>query len=358
MSVDGFAPGPPPGLVTVGSLEVWPWTGVDLSGTISDPMNLLFAGEVDLLSLRAALLALDGNRTAFGFPSSYPFDCTWSDAHGEMQATYTTGAGWVGNAIQLQCGSYDPLRFHVRLFDAGEWVVGAVHLDLLIPNTPQHQVIAWELAQTLLTVDFVRGGLLGAAPASVSLSAAGPIQAIPQPIYNGIPDPLKVAIGFPPGPTSDPAVPVPSDGVATLLTLAQRQPVSADTEAYALVLPFNQVIPRPFCSQGPGDFVLIQGPVEITVSTRVNARGVLESHNTLRGDLDVTPIDIGTGLPSGPTTRALISQIDNAGIGPEGTRVNAVQLRKSLPAGDAFLKNHLETGPNGSARFASSEVCG
>ncbi len=357
MSANGSAPPPPAGLVNVGSLEFWPWTGRDLSGIIADPMNLLFTGDVDLVSLRAALLALDGNRTSFGFPGSPPFDCTWNDAHGGIQTTYTNRAGWVANAIQLQCGTYDPLRFHIRLFDAGDHVVAAVHFDLLIPNTPEHQVLSWELPQQLVMVDFIRSGLLAAPPGFQPVSAPGHVQEIPKPIYDGIPDALKVAVGLPPGPAPGPSVPVPNDGVATVLNLGVQAPVVAEYEEYSLTLPFNQVIPRPFCSQGPADFVLVQGPVDVSVSTRVNRLGRLESHNTLRGDLSVTPIDISTGQPSGSTFDAQISQIDNTGVGPSGTRANAVLQRKAIPATTAFLSTHLVTGPNGSARFTSSEKC-
>jgi len=132
---------------------------------------------------------------------------------------------------------------------------------------------------------------------------------------------------------------------------------TAEADDYALSLPFGQVIPRPFCSQGPADFVFVQGPVDISVSTRVNGRGVLQSHNVLRGDLDVTPMDISRGLPSGPTFRAQISQTDNTGVGPSGTHVDAVQQRKAVPSTTAFLSIHRVTGPNGSARFTSSERC-
>jgi hypothetical protein len=356
-SVDAAAPPPPAGLVTFGSLQLWPWTGRDLSGETADPMNLIFTGDVDVVSLRAALMALDGNRTAFGFPAQPPFDCTWKDAHGEMQTTYSSGDGWVGSAVQLECGDYAPVRFHVRLFAAGAWVLGAVHFDLLIPGTPQHQVLAWELPQQLVTVDFVRSGLLAAAPAFEPVSAAGAVQAIPKPIYDGIPDALKVALGLPPGPAAGPGVPVPNDGVATVLTVGSAATVVADVVEYDLTLPFNQVIPRPFCSAGPTDFVLVQGPVDITVRTEVDGTS-LESHNTLRGDLDITPIDISTGQPSGPTFKAQISQIDNAGVGSSGTRVDAVLQRKALPPGVGFLQTRLVTGPNGLARFMSSEKCG
>lgn len=76
----------PSPLVTVNlgasSLEFWPFTGNDFSGTPQDPINLLFAGESDPRALRAALLFLDGDRTAFGFPNVFPFNCTWIDAIG------------------------------------------------------------------------------------------------------------------------------------------------------------------------------------------------------------------------------------------------------------------------------------
>jgi hypothetical protein len=358
LSVEGFAPPPPSGLVGVGSIQVWPWTGRDLDETIADPMNLVFTGDVDIVSLRAALMSLDGDRTSFGFPSAYPFNCTWNDASGEMQTAYTSGDGWVSNGVQLQCGNYDPLRFHIRLFAAGNAVVAAVHFDLLIPNTPQHQVISWELPQQLVTVDFVRSGLLAAAPAPAAVSAPGPVQSIPKPIYDGIPDALKVAAGLPPGPAPGASVPIPSDGVATVLNIGTRASVTAGVDEYEMTLPFNQVIPKPFCSAGPLDYVLAQGPVEISVSTRVNDRGELVTRNTLRGDLSVTPFDVLTQTPSGATYKAQISEIDNVGVGPSGTRVNAVQQRKAVPPQAGFLESHLVTGSNGSARFTSSEKCG
>lgn len=183
------------------------------------------------------------------------------------------------------------------------------------------------------------------------------MQVIPKPVYDGIPDALKVALGLPPGPAPPAGVPVQNDGVATVLDLGTRAPVVADLVEYDLALPFNQVIPRPFCSQGPADFVLVQGPVDLTVSTRVNAQGWVTTHNSLRGDLSITPIDISTGLPSGPPFAAQISQIDNAGVGSNGTRVNAVQIRKALPPGVGFLKTHLVTGGVGTAQFTASEKC-
>jgi hypothetical protein len=334
LAVHGYAPAAPTGLVTVGDLSLWPWTGRDLDETVADPMNLIFFGDVDLVSLRSALLSLDGDRTAFGFPADYPFNCTWTDASGSMQSAYSDGAGWVGNAIQLQCGGYDPLRFHIRLFDAGEAVIAGAHFDLLIPNTAEHQVLSWDLPQDLVMVDMMRGGF-AALPEFVPVNEDAPVQAIPKPLYDQIPDELKVAV----------------------FTVQGLPSPSADLVEYAMELPFNLTVPRPFCSQGPADFVHILGPVHLTVRARVNAKGRLESHNTVRGDLSITPIDVSTGQPSGPSFMAQISEVDNTIVGPNGTSVNAVLQRKGVPTSHGFLRTHLVTGPNGSARFAYSEKC-
>ena len=72
--------------VTWGSETVsfWPYTGENFSGTPSDPVNLVFAGHVTPLEIRAALLALDGNRTGCGLPNMFPFNTTWADCIGNV----------------------------------------------------------------------------------------------------------------------------------------------------------------------------------------------------------------------------------------------------------------------------------
>jgi len=94
---------------------VWPYTSADLTDRPSDPLNLVFAGEADPRQIRAALFALDGNRTAIGLPDVFPFNCTWSDAIGRQQAAWAEAEGWQGSAVQLQCGAYDTLRVHLRM---------------------------------------------------------------------------------------------------------------------------------------------------------------------------------------------------------------------------------------------------
>ncbi len=362
MSAVTPAPAPPPGLVSVSfgseTAEIFPWLGRDFAGLISDPVNLIFVGKVDVVSLRAALMSLDGDRTDFGFPAGYPFDCTWTDASGDMLTAYSADGGWVSNPVQLQCGSYDPLRFHIRFFEAGTWILGGVHLDYLIPNTPYHQVLSWEVPKRLILADLQRSGLLDpSAPfAVVPLTAPGGVQEIPAALYNEIPEDLKTLAGLTPGSTTAP-VPVMSDGQAAILNLAKRAPVAAGETQSDFVVPFDMVVPKPFCPQSESDNVLIQGPLHLTTRTRVNSQGRLESHNTLRGELEVTPIDVTTGLPRGRSFRALISGMDNTGVGPNGSHVSATLKQMALPPGTGQQTMHLVTGPNGLAYLTFRERC-
>jgi hypothetical protein len=44
---------------------------------------------------------------------------------GAVQTSYAASSGWTGSAVQLQCGSYASLRFHLRLFEMGGQTLGA-----------------------------------------------------------------------------------------------------------------------------------------------------------------------------------------------------------------------------------------
>lgn len=365
LAVGEVAPAPPAGLFEVAfggaSIHVWPYTGNDLAGTAADPVNLLFTGHVDVLSLRAALLQLDGDRTAFGLPNTFPFNCRWTDANGSVQTVYTDGDGWVANPVQLECGAYSPLRFHLRLFPAGNWVVGAVHFDLLIPGTPDHQVISWELARQMVLVDFLRSGRLdGVMPMGETpvMSSAPAFRDIPAVIYDGMPAELKFAIGGPPSSGGE-AVPLASSGTATILNIAQPADVADGQTASDLVLPFDQVIPRPFCLLGPNDVVQVSGQIRVTTLVEI-LDGKLTSHNTLGGDLVVTPLDIQTGGPSGEPFMARVDYRYQTGVGPTGASVNVLERILAIPPaadGHGSLETHLNTGPNGAAHYTTRERC-
>jgi hypothetical protein len=300
----------PPGLVelTPGgtTTSIWPYTGTDFSGVGQDPINLVFTGNADPTQIRAALAGLDGNRTAFGFPAAFPFDCTWSDAMGAVQTSYGSPDAWTGSAVQLECGPYGPLRFHLRLFRHGEITLGAAHFELLIPGTADHQVLSWELAERFLTVDFVRSGLLGAAPSQTGMINDAPtFRTIPAVIYNGVPIPLRAAIGGPLGNVTS-AVGIGSDGSATVLALAGAVEVTASEDVEELVITYGQVVPKPFCATSPASLIRIDGPVTLRQRAQTTATGEYIANFMATGSLVITPIDPATGAPSGPSYRAQI----------------------------------------------------
>ncbi len=65
-------PPPPTPLVQAGlggsNLTFWPYVGTTLDCQGSDPVNLIFVGHASPAEIRAALMALDGDRGAMGLP--------------------------------------------------------------------------------------------------------------------------------------------------------------------------------------------------------------------------------------------------------------------------------------------------
>lgn len=348
-SEDGLAPPPdgprtplldataaPPGpLHTIalenGSLSIWPYTGVDFSGTPQDPINLAFTGQADPRVIRQALMSLDGNRTGFGMPAVYPFNCTWSDAIGDLQTGYSAAAGWVGSSIQLSCGTYGPVRFHVRLFEAGLVTMANAHFEVLIPGTADHQVLSWELAEQLVSVDMLRTGLLDAGqPVSgTGMINDAPFRAIPEQIYNALPANLKSLIGGPAGSVSTP-VPIGTDGQASVFKMVSRPSGPSAGSAQSFVITYGQIIPRPFCADGP-EFLLVEGPVSLQKSVNVSERGALTSRFDASGRLRLTPVDPSSGQPIGETYEAEVSDHQVTSFDDQGGRAEGLQLQTELP---------------------------
>jgi hypothetical protein len=365
---NAVADGPPPApLATIAfgdrTLEFWPFTGTDFSGTPADPVNVIFLGQGDPRAIRAGLMMLDGRRAGFGFPDAFPFDCTWQDAIGGVQTAYTTSVGWTGSAVQLACGPYGPVRFHLRLFGAGAWTVANAHFEVLIPGTTEHQVLNWEIAEQLVVVDLLRSGLLDA---QVPLVPTGPInpspfREIPALVFNGLPAELRAVAGGPPGDVSGP-VPLLSDGSATVLNVAASagaEPVVARQE---LVITFDQVIPKPFCVSGAGAFLQVNGPVRLRQQVVVTAAGGLVSQFHALGTLDVVPVDVSRGVPVpvGSPYRAHVVEHHRGVVTDATTLVSSLQLQAELPPGGSArgrIAARLEVGPGSSSRYTLAVRC-
>jgi hypothetical protein len=333
--------------VGAGSARILPYLTDDLV-TSQDPVNLVFTGAADPRDIRNALLGLDGNR-GVPFPPVFPFTCTWSDAIGGLMAGYGEDAGWGGAAVQLQCGQYGPIRFHVRLIKLGPFTIGNGHFELLIPGTTDHQVLSWELAEQLVTYDLARTGLLGgAAIPTPTINSAPAHRAIPAVIYNLLPADLRALIGGPAGNVSA-DVGIATDGHATSFLLVGAAPASVPTTEQHEVLQFNQVIPKPFCGSGPADFLLVQGPVALDQNVRTLPTGEVRQTFRADGSLLAVPIDILTGLPTGGPIRAEVGEQQDSRSDGNGGWVMGVQHQRLLPAGgagagDLMIRIHIAPG--------------
>ena len=295
-------PAPSP-LVTVSageeSLEFWPYTASDFSGTPKDPINLIFIGQADPLEIRAALLSLDGDRSALGMPPMPPFNSVWhDDIEGDIQATYATGSQWAPGAIQLVCGDYSQIRFHLRLFKAGAWTLGGVHFEVLIPGTTTHQVLSWELAEQFVMGDIMRTGLLDPDVPMIPTDQINeaPYGAIPAIIYNGLPVELRGLIGGPLGDVTE-DVPIVNDGHTAILNLASAVVAEPSIRNNQFVVQFGQVVPKPFCSSGPYDYVYVSGPITLTEEIEYADEGTYTASFHAEGELSVTPVNPMTGEP-------------------------------------------------------------
>jgi hypothetical protein len=362
---------PPSGLTAVSfgtsSLTLWPYTGESLDGTPADPVNLIFVGNVDPVKIRAALLSLNANRPPF--PPVYPFNATWSDAIGNVQTNYSEGEGWQGSVIQLQLGAYGPVRLHLRLWrtgapfgSGGTWTVGAAHFELVIPGTADHQVLAWELPQQVVLVDMLRSGLLDATtPFATSgvINQTPSYRTIPPPIYNGIPDALKSLAGLPPGPSGVP-VAIPNDGRATIFHVTGEAAPQTGHFSDAFSLTYNQIIPKPFCSDGPLDFVRVSGPVTLSRTTDVDGTGRYQYHSQIAGRITVTPIDVTQNppVPSGASFEANVSELQQGATDPLRSWVMA-ESRRILPqdGGAELFMSRLRVGSDGQQSYRASSRC-
>jgi len=359
------APAPSP-LVSVGigaaTLELWPYTGVNFSGAPQDPINVIFFGKADPRDIRTALLSLDGDRTAVGMPDAPPFNQTWQDAIGDVQSGYGGPDGWTGSVIQLSCGDYSEPRFHIRLFQVGDWTVANVHFEILIPGTTDHQVLSWELAEQFVVADFMRSGLLDGAVPLVPTSQINdsPFRTIPTFIYNELPVELRALIDGPLGDVTE-DVGIPTDGHAMILNVARTVARIPGVFQQNFVLEFGQVIPKPFCSAGPMDYLYVEGPVHMQQTVRLTEGGTFTMSFKAEGDLTVTPVNPITGEPVGEPMEAFAfqrhsSQMNNAQFSAAGVLFQRIGDYGEPSSGALFTR--LRINSNGCDGYQAKTRCG
>jgi hypothetical protein len=366
-------PSAPTGLVQASfagqSLTFWPYTGATLDEQGSDPINLIFVGQASPVAIRAALLALDGDRSALGLPPIEPFTSTWSDANGDVQATYAEDGGWVGSVVQLQLGAYGPMRVHLRLFgtsagfgDEGTWTLGSAHFELVIPGTADHQVLSWELAEQVVAGDLARSGLLAAVTptgAAAGVNAAPGYREIAPFLYNALPVELRMLIGCPLADVTEP-VPIPTDGSATILDLAGTRAITAGTYTEEFSMTYDQVMPKPFCNDEGSDWVHVAGPIEFFKTVIVAADGGYQFESGYTGELIVTPMDMTANppVPAGEPYTAQVSDTQAGEITSGRWEVSSAVERIASEAGGAeHLHIELRLASDGEREAASDADC-
>lgn len=351
----------PSPLETFENLEFWPYTGSDFSGMPVDPINLILTGDADPRLIRAALMFLDGDRTGFGFPADFPFNVTWRDAIGGIQTTYASPSSWVGSAVQLEAGDYQVVRFHIRLFDVGDATLVGSHLEFLIPNTTEHQVISWEIAQLLLVTDLIRSGLVDPAtlpPQTVLINDYPSFREIPAMIWGGMPPELRLLVGSSPDPITG-NVPIPSDGEATVLHLTGILNGTVQIATQEFTINFDSVIPKPICTASPYDLVYVQGPVKLKQRVISTPAGNFISQFHALGHLNLTPVDFNY-QPIGATYKAIVNEHHKGIVTNHQNMASSFQMQIEVPPSGPFrgqLIVHLNVGPGNSSDYSLEVKC-
>jgi hypothetical protein len=287
-------------LVPIGSLasgpRIWPFTSPQPDRTRpSDPVNIVFVGRHrDPRHIRDLLIGLDSDRPAV--PRTAPFDARWTDAMGAVHAAYEDDFGWCGSVVQLELGSYDALRVHVRLFQLGEVTVGNAHVDVLVPGSVEHQVVAWDAALDVLRYDLQRSGALSRSPEDLGPLADSLVRTVSSEALDAVPVELRDWLGSSwPSPTPQQ---LPHGGRASVFELREPGKLRPGLWTHSTELPVNCTVRKPFCRDRDDDMVHLRGSVRLTQRT-IQGSGRFDTSFAVQGVFQVTAVEDGrsTGLP-------------------------------------------------------------
>jgi hypothetical protein len=353
---------------TPGTLTFYPYTRTEfVTGEDFDPVNLVFLGHADPRNVRAVLLGLDGNRTAAlgasipGYPAAAPFDCRWHDAIGDMQTAYGGDQGWAGSVIQLACGGFGPVRFHLRLFRLGIYTVANTHFEMLIPGTADHQVLSWERAEEFVDYDMLRSGLVDPAAVTVTdVINAATHRTILKDLWNALASSPEgqAVLGFvrlgAPAPFVDQDQPIRNgDGRATVFSVTTDVTPTPGTFSQTVPIDFGQDIPRPFCAHVPR-FLRVSGHLDLNKTVSIDAMGNYRSSFSTNGKLDARDLVTGT------VYFAKVAEHQESAMSDGDQSALATVERRELPAGlqgNGSLSTRLKVGPASVTQFVRQEEC-
>lgn len=332
-------------LVTVSAdrpRRIWPFVSKVPDRTQpSDPVNLVFHGT-DARGVRAALMGLDGARAPGALMPGIPADTRWRDAMGAVQIGFSEAGGWTGGVVQLELGSYDGVRVHVRLFDLGDFTVGNAHLDFLVPGTAEHAVLAWDAAAEVVRSELVRSGCL-AGPVSVSERITpSPYRDIPGPVLAAAPTELREWLALP---GAGDRHPIRSSGRALVFELAHVPHPSPGIWTRELELPVDCTLLKPFCRSTEDEWVYLKGTLRLSHRV-IQGSGRFSTSFTAQGLLRVTPVDGMHKNPAGVPYAARVSERSLGFIDDGGPRASLVREHSEF----------LGDGAPGEARQATERL--
>jgi len=186
-----------------------------------------------------------------------------------------------------------------------------------------------------------------------------PFRTIPGVIYNGLPPELRQLIGGPIGDVTD-DVDIMTDGQAFILNLASKTDWVPDRQDLDFVLQYDQIIPKPFCSSGPYDYVKVTGPVSMRQISVLTAAGNYRFGFEAHGDLEVVPVNPMTGDVVGEPLAALVLEHHAGHLNANGFQNSSLVYQKLLPSdadGAGWLFRQLRINSAEANGFREIEDC-
>jgi hypothetical protein len=228
--------------------------------------------------------------------------------------------------------------------------------------------LSWEIAEKVVVADLRRTGLVDQA---TGLMPTGPISAsptyrtIPAIIYNALPPQLIFLIeqfeqvDLPEQPVGA-DVPLGSDGSAMILEVVgsvASEPGSWHGTATAV---YDRIVPKPFCASGPGEFLLLTGPVDFSTDVNVGSGDHYTFHGRYSGRLQATPVNLVAGdfVPVAAPFRVRVHGEQTGHLGSsDGGIVSRDRRLVRGGGGPEMWTSHLVVPENGRKSFGEREKC-
>jgi hypothetical protein len=121
---------------------------------------------------------------------------------------------------------------------------------------------------------------------------------------------------------------------------------------------YDRLVPRPFCIEGPTDWIQINGPVTFTKVVEIDDSGAYQTWDDYSGVLDVVPFDRATSTPVGEPFVARIGGRQRGLLADHTSRILAVDRRLTLPPGGPEMSViRLQVAEHGETVYREAARC-